>query len=151
MARNNPDVIYVTNRGTGYWPGKCAVHPENKDVIYLTASAVPGKSEGGLYKTEDGGKTWSHLIKNGDFKFSKSYIHSFFIRFHPDDPNTLYMSTGTHGLHVSRDGGKTFKHFKSLPFMTVHRVTFDPEDHSIMYVSTFGGGVWKGAAFPKVQ
>jgi hypothetical protein len=34
----------------------------------------------------------------------------------------------------------------SLPFANAQRVTFDPEDDSVIYVSTFGGSVWKGPA-----
>src|SRR5262249_51887418 len=33
-----------------------------------------------------------------------------------------------------------------LPFPHAQRVTFDPADPAVIYVSTFGGSVWKGPA-----
>jgi len=38
--------------------------------------------------------------------------------------------------------------FDDLPFDNIHRVTFDPQDENIIYVSTFGSGVWRGPALP---
>ena len=50
------------------------------------------------------------------------------------------------GLWLSKDGGRTWKALDGLPFRNVQRVTFDPGDDSIIYVSTFGGSVWRGPA-----
>jgi hypothetical protein len=33
-----------------------------------------------------------------------------------------------------------------MPFKNCMRVAFDPRDERIVYVSTFGGGVWRGPA-----
>ncbi|MFB3894223.1 MAG: hypothetical protein ACE15C_19635 [Phycisphaerae bacterium] len=35
---------------------------------------------------------------------------------------------------------------QSLPFSNAQRVTFDPANENIIYVTTFGGSVWKGPA-----
>ncbi|MBO3803778.1 MAG: hypothetical protein JTT11_07935 [Candidatus Brockarchaeota archaeon] len=50
------------------------------------------------------------------------------------------------GLWLSKDMGDTWEPFRGLPFRNAMRVTFDPEDDSIIYVSTFGGSVWMGPA-----
>ncbi len=34
----------------------------------------------------------------------------------------------------------------SLPFANAQRVRFDPADPSVIYVTTFGGSVWRGPA-----
>ena len=48
------------------------------------------------------------------------------------------------GLYLSRDGGDSFEPVESFPFSTVQRVTFDPSDPKLVYVTTFGSGAWKG-------
>lgn len=132
------------------WPGGFALHPDNPDVIYLTAGTVPGGPQGGVYKTADGGKTWARVI--GDADFAKSappgYVHCFFVNLHPDKPDWVYAGTAGHGLWLSQDAGKTWKRFDAIPFGACQNVAFDPEDRAVMHVTTFGGGVWRGPATP---
>jgi hypothetical protein len=35
-----------------------------------------------------------------------------------------------------------------MPFSNIQRVVFDPSDHTLMYVTTFGGSVWRGPVVP---
>ena len=130
------------------WPTGFAVHPDNPDVIYLCASCGWTCQTGGLYKTTDGGRTWSCLFNKQSPDYLGRGLESFFVRLHPDDPETVYYSTGTQGLMLSPDGGKHWQQFDELPFDNIHRVTFDPADHGVIYVTTFGGGVWRGPARP---
>ena len=51
-------------------------------------------------------------------------------------------------LFLSKDGGDTWKSFDAIPFAQTHRVHFDPNDPKVIYVTTFGGSVWKGPAEP---
>ena len=51
------------------------------------------------------------------------------------------------GLWLSRDRGESWQPFDDMPFFRVNRVDFDP-DEPIIYVSTYGGGVWRGPAEP---
>ncbi len=67
-----------------------------------------------------------------------------FVRTKPGDPKTLYFSTSSHGLWLSHDGGDHFRYVKGIPFLSIQRVVFDPADPNMMYVTTFGGGVWHG-------
>ena len=133
------------------WPGGFALHPDDPNVIYLTAGTVPGGPQGGVYKTADGGKTWARVI--GDADFAKSappgYVHCFFVNLHPDKPDWVYAGTAGHGLWLSQDAGKTWKRFDAIPFGACQNVAFDPEDRTVMYVTTFGGGVWKGRDKPE--
>jgi len=134
-----------------HWPGGFALHPENPDVIYLTAGTIPGGPEGGVYKTADGGKSWKRVIGDADFAATgpPGYVHCFFANLHPDDPDRVYAGTASHGLWMSPDAGRTWKRFAAIPFRACQNVTFDPQDRSIMYVTTFGGGVWKGPDKPE--
>jgi len=132
------------------WPAGFAIHPEKPEAIYLTAATIPGGREGGVYKTTDGGLTWQRIMKDEDFAATggASYVHALFINMHPDDPDRVYVGTAGHGLWVTADAGKTWKRFEGIPFRPCQNVTFDPEDTKVMYVTTFGGGIWKGHYMP---
>ncbi len=141
------DLTKALNLG---WPASFAVNPENPDVIYLTAATFPDGPQGGVYGTTDGGKTWTHLMKDADFAKSggSGFVHCLYVNIHPTKPDLVYIGTTTHGLWASQDAGKTWKRFEKLPFGPCSNVTFDPANQEIMYVSTFGGGIWKGNYLP---
>jgi hypothetical protein len=70
------------------------------------------------------------------------------VKLHPDDPNIVYVCS-SHGLWVSTDGGATWKWFTEIPFGSAQNVAVDPLDHKTIYVTTFGGGTWKGPHLPR--
>ena len=59
---------------------------------------------------------------------------------------TLTEDAPGSGLWLSKDGGATWTAMAGLPFANAQRVTFDPADGSVIYVTTFGGSVWRGPA-----
>lgn len=128
-----------------WWPTEFAIHPTNHNIIYITTADVPQKNGGGLFASTDGGKTWKQQLSNKDFDPAIiAYVHNFGITFYPQNPDIIYLCSWTHGLQMSTDGGKTWKHVNGIPFFSTSRVTFDPEDPDVIYVTCFGGGVWKG-------
>ena len=131
-----------------WWPCEFAVHPKDPNRIWISASDVPVKSGGGLFSTTDGGATWKHQLTREDFDQDVlKYCHVFAIKFHPKDPDVMYLSVWTHGLLRSENGGRTWKRIRGIPSETgINRITFDPEDPNIMYVTTFGKGIWRGPA-----
>ncbi len=132
------------------WPTYFAIDPRDENVIYISAAtAAGGGSQGGLYKTTDGGTTWKHILTDADLaKFCPpSYTHGMTVQLHPDNPDIIYYG-GTHSLWFSKDGGGSFVPYKKFPFLNVQHVTVDPKDPKTIFVSTFGGGVWKGPAEP---
>ena len=100
-----------------------------------------GNEQGGLYKTTDGGKAWEQIAR-------KTY-DCFGATVNPRRPDRVYMciNEGAYepGLWLSKDAGRTWKALEGLPFRNAQRITFDPRDESIIYVSTFGGSVWRRA------
>ena len=72
------------------------IDPCNPNTIYVCI----GDGESGIYRSIDGGGTWSEL---GDFKFPVR------VRVDPRDPLHLYVGAGVrgggHGFWVSEDGG----------------------------------------------
>ncbi|MHC4739252.1 MAG: WD40/YVTN/BNR-like repeat-containing protein [Planctomycetota bacterium] len=131
------------------WPTGFALHPINPDVIYLAASTIPRGREGGLYKTSDGGKSWVRLLKDEDFTkvTEASYIQCQNVFLHPDNSDYVYLCSSD-GLWFSPDAGNSWEWFKDLPFTSAQSVSFDPQDRKVMYVTTFGGGTWKGHYLP---
>ncbi len=98
-----------------FWSGStdatgrvCAVlpHPTNPDVVYVAAA------QGGVWKTEDGGLSWTPLTDG------LSSLASGALAFDPGDPNVIYYGTGEQhmcgdcfygdGLFRSVDAGATW-------------------------------------------
>jgi photosystem II stability/assembly factor-like uncharacterized protein len=122
-----------------------SVHPDNSNIILLGACDANWQDRsGGLYRTEDGGKTWQRIGRQGRQTFG-GY-------FHPKRKGWIYMTLTEGapgaGLWLTRDNGATWEPFDDVPFSNIQRVTFDPLDESSMYVTTFGGSVWHGPVVP---
>lgn len=50
---------------------------------------------------------------------------------------------------LSRDDGETWGPFEDLPFANAQRVEIIPsDDEETMFLTTFGGSVWKGPIAP---
>jgi photosystem II stability/assembly factor-like uncharacterized protein len=124
------------------WPKDFTVDPADSKAIYLGAADAGGKKEGGLYRTADGGATWTLLARKGPEHFG-AYLS-------PRHKGWIYMTLTEDapgaGLWLSKDGGATWAAMAGLPFANAMRVAFDPADDSVIYVTTFGGSVWRGPA-----
>jgi photosystem II stability/assembly factor-like uncharacterized protein len=124
------------------WPKDFTVDPRSSRTIYLSAANSDGNEEAGLYRSADGGATWSRLAQKGPEHFG-AYLH-------PKHPGWIYMTltegAPDAGLWLSRDNGATWKAMDGLPFSNAQRVAFDPADPDRIYVTTFGGSVWRGPA-----
>jgi photosystem II stability/assembly factor-like uncharacterized protein len=126
-----------------HWTNGFDVHPADSKTIYLTAATIPGAAEGGVYKTADGGETWKMLPLDFD-KTVQGYMHAYAVLVDPKRPSTVWLSTGTHGLFVSRDAGASWKEVKGIPFIGVLKTVLDPRSEGTLWVLTYGGGVWVG-------
>ncbi|MBV8067890.1 MAG: hypothetical protein JO113_07925 [Candidatus Eremiobacteraeota bacterium] len=100
--------------------GAIVVDPRNANVVYVAAlgHAYGPNEERGVFKTTDGGKTWSKILYKGPDVGATALIMA------PDDPNVLYAalwqtrrppwnvyppSNGPgSGLYKSSDGGATW-------------------------------------------
>jgi photosystem II stability/assembly factor-like uncharacterized protein len=124
------------------WPKDFTVDPADSRVIYLGACDGDGRQQGGLYRTTDGGATWTRLARKGPEHFG-AFLH-------PKHPGWIYMTLTEGapgaGLWLSKDNGSTWSALAGLPFANAQRVTLDPADESVIYVTTFGGSVWRGPA-----
>jgi len=137
---------HVTAGVKMYLPFGFDVLPTDSRTIWLCVSAVPRKhDEAGVYKSDDAGKTWTKLPIQWPAG-GPDYVHAKYPSIDPNNPDRVWISTGTHGTLVTIDGGRTFRPVAGLPFRGANRVTVDPLDPETIWVSTFGGGIWRGPA-----
>ena len=129
------------------WPGDVDTLPDDSRTIYLGAASVPGYEQGGVYKSIDDGKNWHCVL--GEDRLPKelcTYAHALFVTVDPLRPATVYAGVTTHGLFVSHDAGASWQEVPGIPFTGCQRVAFDPTDRDVLWVTTFGGGIWQGPA-----
>lgn len=136
----------ISNSHPFLYPKDFTVRPQRSNEILVGAcDAGWGDKSGGLYRTTDGGKHWQRIGRQGRQTFG-GY-------FHPRRDGWIYMTLTEGapgaGLWLSRDNGQNWQAFDDLPFANIQRVQFDPTDDRLIYVTTFGGSVWRGPASPQ--
>ncbi len=127
------------------YPKDFSVHPaDSRRIVVGTCDANGEDNSSGLYSSEDGGRHWQRIGRQGRQTFG-GY-------FHPQHDDWIYMTLTEGapgaGLWLTRDRGKTWEAFDDLPFSNIQRVVFDPSDERRMYVTSFGGSVWRGPVVP---
>ena len=124
--------------------GAIAVAPSNPDVVYvgmgeteLRGNIIQGD---GVYKTSDGGKTWSHVGLERSMAIAR-------IRVHPTNPDLVYVAAlgnpyapnPERGVFRSRDGGKTWDRVLFRDDRTgAVDLTIDPRNPDVLYA-----GLWE--------
>ncbi|MFA4986363.1 MAG: hypothetical protein WC712_07245 [Candidatus Brocadiia bacterium] len=142
-SKNGGDSWEFISQGQDFlWPKDITVDPKDSRHVYLSNADANGKQSGGLYMTSDGGATWTRLCRLASEHFG-CYLD-------PKRPDVMYATltedAPNEGIWRSSDGGRTFAPIKGMPFRNVMRVTFDPKDGKLLYLTTFGGSVWRGRA-----
>ncbi len=128
-----------TVQGPGNLGGRVntiAVHPDNEDIIYA------GFSLGGIYKTVNGGVTWSPIFDDQIF----SAIGD--ISIDPNDSNTIYVGTGDpnisgfpsigDGVYKSEDAGETWTHIGLTEQRIISEIIVDPSNSDRIFAATMG-------------
>jgi len=107
------------------------VSPVNPQRVW---AIVENKEEGGVYRSEDGGTTWSHVndsrsLRQRAWYYSKIYADT-------QDEDIVYVMNVSY--HKSKDGGKTFKS-SNAPHGDHHDLWIAPEDNQRMIIADDGG------------
>jgi photosystem II stability/assembly factor-like uncharacterized protein len=102
-----------------------------------------GACAGGVWKTNDGGTTWSNV---SDGFFTTAAIGA--IAVSESDPNVVYAGTGeatirgnvSHGdgVYKSTDGGKTWRNMGLAATRHIGKIRIHPKNPDIVYVAAFG-------------
>src|SRR6478672_8618771 len=183
VAPSDPNVIYVgyavggvfksADNGVSFHPvfetygsasiGDIAIHPTNPDIVYVGTGEPNNRQTSsfgdGLYKSTDGGKTFSHIGLRETQTIARIVIDK-------NNPEVVYVASPGHlfganperGIFKSTDGGKTWNKIKFIDDNTGFTdIAIDPSNSSILYAASYqrrrtsccfnGGGpgsaVWK--------
>lgn len=110
--------------------------PDQPNVFYI------GVNNGGVWKTEDYGRTWRPLFE----KESTNSIGNLALA--PSDPSIIYVGSGE-GLHrpdlsvgdgmfKSTDGGETWQHIGLGDAQQIGAIIVDPDDPERVFVAVLG-------------
>ncbi len=129
--------------------GRIVIHPRNPDIVYVAALGhlYSENPERGLYKTTDGGRTWT---KSLDVVVEGRNIGVVDIVMHPTRPNTLYAAAydkirkpwtfneggpGS-GIYKTTNAGRSWTRLEDgLPGGMLGRIglTISPQDPNTLY------------------
>ena len=141
------------NDGTSWTPvfehegsysiGAVAIDPDNFNIVWVgTGENNSQRSVGygdGVYKSEDGGKTWKNMGLTHSEHIGRILID-------PRNPNIIYVASqgplwaagGDRGLYKSTDGGKTWNCVLRISENTgVTDVEMDPTNPDILYAASY--------------
>ena len=112
-----------------------AVAPSKPNTVYAFIEAEIPRD--GLYRSDDGGKTWTHLDRSQNMIWRPFYFANLIID--PRDENKVYKPDGS--LIASSDGGRSFSNISGGAHGDFHDVWINPNntDHII---TGDDGGVW---------
>jgi photosystem II stability/assembly factor-like uncharacterized protein len=108
----------------------------NPDIIYA------GSASGGVWKTENGGTTWTSIFDENPILNIGS------IAIQQSNPSVIWVGTGEGnprnsvnlgaGIYKSLDGGKTWKLMGLEKTKNIHRVIIDPTNPNVVYAGVIG-------------
>ena len=108
----------------------------NTDIIYI------GAASGGVWKTENGGTTWSPIFDE------QSNLNIGSLAIQQSNPSVIWVGTGEGnprnsinlggGIYKSMDAGKTWKLMGLEKTICIHRIIIDPTNPNIVYAGAIG-------------
>ncbi|HUF28275.1 MAG TPA: glycosyl hydrolase [Gemmatimonadaceae bacterium] len=154
MGTTGGGVFKTTDGGTTWVPvsdgffggtiGAIAVAASNADIVYVGTGEFPIRgnvSHGdGVYKTTDGGRTWTHLGLTETRQISRVIVH-------PRDPDVVWVGAQgqvwgpnpERGVYKTADGGRTWDRILFRNDSTgITDLEIDPTDPDVLYA-----GFWQ--------
>jgi photosystem II stability/assembly factor-like uncharacterized protein len=120
ISHSNPQIIYTM------------VEADTTPNPKPAAGARPQTRPSGLYRSNDGGGTWTRVAPQNVRPFYYSQV-----RVDPGDPERVYFSSTPHLF--SADGGKTVRSFSQGLHVDTHAHWIDPTDPNYQVVGNDGG------------
>jgi photosystem II stability/assembly factor-like uncharacterized protein len=176
VATASGGVWKTENEGTTWDPvfenavstaiGDIALDPSNPQVIWVGTGEAnifrSSQSGAGIFKSSDGGKTWTHMGLAGTNTIARIVVH-------PRNGDVLYVAASGHewttnldrGVFKTVNGGKAWEKILSVNEETgAIDLVMDPQDNDTLYAATWqrtrkkwndprneptssGSGVWK--------
>lgn len=162
-VEGDPDIVYAASATGGLWKttnggttweavfengatpslGDVAVASSNPNLVWLGTgepwNARSSSFGNGVYKSEDGGKSWQHMGLDETRHVGRILIH-------PQKPEVVYVaalgalwgSNEERGVYKTEDGGKSWsKVLYVSPRTGVTDIDMDPRDPDLLYAAAF--------------
>lgn len=150
IGTSGDGAIYRSTDGAESWklvkmppeanaPNGLAIDPKDPKRLYLATWARATGSQGvggGIYVSVDGGKSWKTSLDRDQ--------HVYDVTIDPRDANILYAAGFQSSAWHSPDRGEHWTRIAGYNFKWGQRVMPDLEDPKMVFITTFGGGVWHG-------
>lgn len=133
----------IFDRYASYTTGAIAIDPSNPNILWLgTGENASQRSAGygdGVYKSTNGGKSWTNVGLKQSEHIGKIVID-------PRNPEVVYVAAqgplwaagGDRGLYKTTDGGKSWEKVLAISEDTgVSDVIFDPRNPDVLYASSY--------------
>ena len=163
VSESDPSVIYIgyaaggvfksENNGTTFQPvfetfgsasiGDIAIHPSNPNIVYVGTGEANNRQTttfgDGIYKTTDGGKTFTHMGLKDTQSIARIVID-------PRNPETVYVASPGHlfgpnperGVYKTTDGGKNWTKIKFIDDDTGFTdIAIDPSNSKTLYAASY--------------
>ena len=153
VATASGGVWKTTNAGTTYQPifdgqgsysiGCVTIDPDNPNVIWVGTGENNNQRSvaygDGIYKSEDGGKSWNNMgLKNSE--------HIGKIIVHPENSDIVFVAAigplwskgGDRGVYKTTDGGQNWEAVLTIDEHTgVTDIVMDPRDPDVLYAAAY--------------
>ena len=183
VAASNSNIVYIGYAVGGVWKsennattfapvfdtygtasiGDIAIHPTNPNIVYVGTGEANNRQTStfgdGMYKTTDGGKTFTHIGLRETQSIARIVID-------PRNPEVVYVAvpgplfgpSPDRGVYKSTDGGRTWAKSKFIDENTGFTdIAMDPANSNVLYAASYqrrrmgccfsgggpGSGLWK--------
>jgi len=140
--------------------GKLAIDPQNPGTIYAGTNACTGSCDSRVFKSTDGGRTWSAPSIALTVGGCCAVISALAVD--PLNPGTVYAGTGDYNdtggaVWKSTDWGTSWQNlWPYSPYTDVNAIAVDPRESSTVYVGSYsglfkspdGGATWSAVKYP---
>ena len=116
---------------SGLYVQGLVVHPSNNNIVYIACGSSYRSTDGGkgIWKTSDGGNSWTHILQdvnfsgNDDIRWGGECI-----ALDPVNPEIIYAGGRESGIYKSTNGGSTFTMIPSSNIITgnISTITIRP-------------------------
>jgi len=144
-------VQLTSNPGTGVTITAIVVDPNNSKTIYASSEPTlgSGPENSGIWKTIDGGKSWSSLMTG---------IPVTCLAMDPQNSLAIFAGTDKCGVFTSVDGGKNWSQLgindQFFSNLTINSITYDSKNKKLyagtynsLWISNDDGENWKQSPF----